>query len=255
AGFYRRVSYRPGSDPYLYEFVTVAVRLPSPTHRFAEQAPVRGVAGGGAAATASDFVAPVPWLVMFDSIPALRPAADYAEQRIAPPTGDPDRRYRWERWLLNTYTPPATLRFVASSSLGPLLPPGSVFIPAVNDYLPTQIQDPNNPQAPWDIAGFVPTAPDTLPVYEVVDRVYNANSGTYDIIVRNNGYYPWVRTPPGGINNGQIGLPFASLWPVWIIPPAYETRGTNPGVPQPLYPDESQILSVNRRYVRLRELP
>jgi len=225
--FYRRVFYDDSTtltvnegDPTLYEFVAVAVRRPSARSRFPLQDPAIFLFSG------DDVPAPVPWLVAFATLPAL-PAFTTDTT-----TG--------QRLLPAGFTPPATLQFLASAVVGALLPVGSVIIPAEDDVcpagLPGQNSPPTNPPVQW--AGFVPSAPGVLPIYYVVDRVTKAD-GTFVIIVKYNGYYPWT------YNNN------ARNWPVWVIPPAYE-EGTSSN---PVLPNRSPILAVARRYVRLREIP
>jgi hypothetical protein len=106
-----------------------------------------------------------------------------------------------------------------------------MFVPAVNDHLPS-----NNPLLRR--AGFVPHAPDALPIYEVVERPDDTT-----VIVKNNGFYPWVA---GGLN--------AQAWPVWVIPPAFREREPPNMGGQPVYERRSPILAVARRYIRLREI-
>ena len=225
--FYRRVSYAQDSDPNLYEVIVVATRLASDAHRFPRFDPSLSVAptgdgGGGPIGEAvgygaGDTLAPVPWLVVFKNLPAL-PDCDL----MAP--GRP---------IMPGAAEAPTLQFLAYADTGPLLPAGSIFIPAVNDHMPTQLAG-----SQW--AGFVPHAPDVLPIYEVIDRIANAD-GTFNIIVKNNGFYPWIATGATNLN-----------WPVWVIPPAFKELD---GGGNPIYEDSSPIVAVARRIIRFRELP
>ena len=70
------------------------------------------------------------------------------------------------------------------------MPPGSILIPAVNDDWPSAIQD-SMTAGPDRYAGFVPHAPNALPIYEV-ESVELRGNGNYDVIVKNNGFYPWT---------------------------------------------------------------
>ena len=227
--FYRRASYSDDVDPALYEFVVVVVRRVAERQRFQLQNASSGGADGAAVQLKhmdAACTSPVPFLVTFTGwSPKLQAGVDYDAY-----TTDPDST----RVLTAGFTPPATLTFHAGAAIGALLPKGSIFIPAANDR-----RDPAGgfPQA----TGFVPSAPDALPIYEVIDRVENAG-GTYDIIVKNNGYYPWTASGD------------ARYWPVWVIPPAVEEVTPGPP-PVPVYSDRSPILTVMRRYIHLRELP
>jgi len=246
--FYRRVSYDPGpdltlgnaddaSDPLLYEVIVVVVRRPSVNHRFPRQ-DARSPLNIPRAVSADplgiglDRLAPTPWLVTFDvsvaagvALPLLNEPADYVtilgppDDRVLqppPPTG-----FFIER---PTLTFRCTLPPSGQVGLGALLPVGSIFIPAVNWW---------NGRGP----GFVPHAPDALPIYEVVDRPDDTT-----VIVKNNGFYPWVNV---------LGGQTAAHWPVWVIPPAFRERDSTG---QPVFERRSPILAVARRYIRLREI-
>ncbi len=231
--FYRRVSY--ASDPALYEFIVVATRRPSATHRYPLQAIEDGgmqlkssKASGGYDQNGRDCGAAIPWLVTFQSWqPVLTSGTDY--------TADTDR------FLNPNYVAPPTLTFAAGLTVGQLLPVGSVIIPAVNDLLPTLLG--------YQSAGFVPSAPDALPIYEVIEQVHHENNpgnpddDTYDIIVTNNGFYPWT-------SDGNTWR-----WPVWVIPPAIDELVGPLGSQVPVYSDHSPILAVDRRYIQLTEIP
>ena len=217
--FYRRVSYEPGSDPDLYEFITVVSRLPSGRHRF----PGRNT-NTGLYSQADDSAAPIPWLVTFATLPAPPSGLGFDLTTGFPrPLGGP---------------PPATMTFILSNPLNQPdpLPVGSIFIPARNDLHPTA--------GPALYVGFGPPAPTTLPIYEVVGRPDAAT-----VVTKFNGYYPMQ-----GVAGIYAPIPAANsaLWPVWVIPPAYEELD---GSGNPLFPNRSTIIAVARRYVRLREIP
>ncbi len=222
--FYRRVSYADGSDPFLYEFIVVSVRLPSARHRF----PVQNPAAPGYLANA-DCAVPVPWMVVFASVPLLDPSTDYVESW--------DTNNHPQHYLTSAFRSPGTLRFRAAFSDGQLLPVGSILVPTRNDREPTKFSAIPPPVAR---AGFVPSSLDTLPIYEVVDRIEVSNG--YDIIVKDNGFHPWLLE----------GFTNPINWPVWVIPPAFEELDASG---QPVFPDRSPIVAVARRYVRLREVP
>ena len=161
----------------------------------------------------------MPWLVVFNALPALPPYDPTLNSGRPIQPGAPE---------------PPTLQFLADACTGPLLPAGSIFIPAVNDRSPNAIVGVPGDQ----VAGFVPHAPDVLPIYEVIDRIANAD-GTFNIIVKNNGFYPWT-------------LDIEPMhWPVWVIPPAFKELDGN----GPVYEDSSPIVAVARRIIRFRELP
>ena len=270
--FYRRVSYRrdPGrdgqfftpddvlqSDPLRYEFIVVVTRRPTPRHRFAVQrfdrnnirdfrepeaaAPGAFVANGP---YGSATVAPVPWLVVLTKIePELKRRQDY--DFYIPPAPGPQLRQRVaERYLTDSFrdTPPARLTFRCKPQVGQLLPPGSILIPARNDWAPNLLNAgagfPGQP--PRADYGFVPGAPDALPIYRVIER-----PDLRTLVVENNGYYPWNRLDRW---NEQVaaGMPF------WVIPPAFVSRDANG---QPIFEQTSPILAVVRQVVTLPELP
>lgn len=243
--FYRRASYTD-NDPLLYEVIVVAVKRPSTRHRFAQQElfnqprpdrfadpePVDLYLGSSRGGNfGSDRVAPIPWLVHFSYLPDL---SDFYNDD---PIGDPDRLN------LSSADEPASLEFRCSLSVGKKLPAGSIFIPALNDPNnsdPAQLGGPGT-------RGFVPHSPDSLPIYEVTDRIRddNANPPEYRIIVKNNGTYPWVDTGAGFDAND---------WPVWIIPPAVKPESGQNNSLQ-VFETRSPIISVARRYIRFPEVP
>ncbi len=228
--FYRRVSYASGSDPGLYEFVIVVTRLPSDGHFYVMQdtstagnpnitAVPRSQTGYGQV----NCAVPLPWLVSFTALP---PSPAYVL--------DSEGR----RMLQNPPTA-GTLRFEASAEVGQLMPPRSIFIPALNDVAPTGLNMPMQ-QPPLQNAGFIPSAPDVLPIYEVTEQVQKPN-GKYDIVVKHNGFYPWLGTVASS----------PAFWPVWVIPPAVSEIDSQG---KPVYSNQSPILGVYRRYIRLHEV-
>jgi hypothetical protein len=227
--FYRRVSYAPGSDPSLYELIVVVTRRPTVNHRFAVPTlgskkkfagPLGRDASSELVAAAYDSSAPVPWWVTFAGLPG-------------PPGGFPETEGFFPDF--GASDPPATLTFRCNDADYGLFPPGTVFIPARNDDAPNAIE---SEQAE---VGFGPPAPQSLPIYKVVDRV-RVNSQPYDeVVVEYNGYYP----------RKYQSTPNPVEWPVWVIPPSFDERAG--GVP--VFDDESPVLTVGRRYVRAREIP
>ncbi len=214
--FYRRVSYDDPntptvneSDPTLYEFIAVAARRPSLRHRFPVQNPADGSFWG------ADTPVPVPWLLTFTGLPT--PAGGGFDPVTAFP------------YMLGQN--PATVIFNCDPSVSGLFPVGSIFIPARNDVHPSTAM-----LTPVDYVSFGPPAPNTLPIYEVVQR---PNDTT--VVVKYNGYYP---------RQGTSIPTIPSYWPVWVIPPAYEEGPST----NPVLPDRSPIVAVARRYIRLREI-
>ncbi|MCH8804753.1 MAG: hypothetical protein IH986_01515 [Planctomycetes bacterium] len=283
--FYRRVSYAEGSDPNLYEIIVIATRRPGRDFRFGvqdesaplgarwgpqppmgggsgsqqgEQAaalaesseretagigpnfdgnggePVAGAAGNGAfggtiaravASTVEESAAPSAWLVLFTVLPPLPDLV----------LGDPNRA------VDPLFEEAATLSFKCTASVGALLPVGSIFIPAVNDdrpgSIPGQVYVSAVPGV--QISGFVPHSPTILPIYKVVER-----PDLTTVIVKNPGVYPWV--------NPNAATPLSQHWPVWVIPPSFKEHDSNG---RPIFENRSSVLSVTRRYIRLREIP
>ena len=213
--FYRRASYGSGSDPLLYEVIVVVARRPSVHHRFPTQdlttplgaprainTPLSPTIGPGR-------LAPEPWLVTFTSLPPFPPLN----------TSLPGQRI-----LQNQSVDAPRLTFGCTLEVGRLLPVGSIFIPAANDRLSS------------GSTGFVPHSPNSLPIYEVIERP-DLNT----VVVENNGLYPWVSTGSTAFN-----------WPVWVIPPSYSSYDASN---QPDLEGRSPIISVARRLIRLREIP
>ncbi|MBU0637944.1 MAG: prepilin-type N-terminal cleavage/methylation domain-containing protein [Planctomycetes bacterium] len=238
--FYRRAdasSHKGSGDSTLYEVLVVAVRRPTTQHLFELPSAIAlatgfdpdetALAGGSdvlakrAYAAGPAAVAPVPWLVTFKELPV-------------PPFFRTDVL---ERTLTGPDLPTVTFKCRASrerttnmfEAFSDLLPVGALIIPAVNDVAPNL--------GAWggQMAGFVPNAPDTLPIYEVIDR-----PDLTTVVVKSNGFYPWV-------NDGN-----PLRWPVWVIPPTFKERDT---AGNPRFEDRSPILAVTRRYIRFPEIP
>ena len=224
--FYRRVSYAEGSDPNLYEVIAVATRRPA-GYFFPWK---------NSTNVLRKAVAPVPWLVAFQGVdPALQRDVDYVE--IERPTP-----YRPDRVLKVEFPEPATLTFTCDDATGYLFPPGSIFLPAVNDEL-LSVHALLTPRTQH--GGFVPHSPEALPIYEVSGRERNATGG-WSIIVKSNGFYPWVEGDPA------VDL---SHWPVWVIPPAFKEKQTIGGRQFPVCDAKSPVLAVARRIIRFTEVP
>jgi prepilin-type N-terminal cleavage/methylation domain-containing protein len=264
--FYRRISYKAekgpdgnwytsddvAEDPLTYEIIIVVTRRTSVNHRFPRQqltaspnlavfetpqALVPTNPPSDDALIGTDRLAPTPWLVTFDSSqadnwvsPQLELGTDYAAL-FPDPVAHP---FYMERILNSSFSHPLTLTFRCTAEVGRLLPRGSIFIPAVNDqrYMPQPGLRP--------VAGFVPSAPESLPIYEVAEVVEGPADQPWEIKVKSNGYYPWLTDPTQ-----------PQAWPVWVIPPAFVERDADG---QPIYERSSPILNVVRRTVTLHEM-
>jgi hypothetical protein len=121
------------------------------------------------------------------------------------------------------------LWFNCIEDINDMLPVGSIIIPARNDEAPDALGGTT--------VGFGPPAPAALPIYRVIERPSRRR-----VVVEYNGFYPMT-------SNGQT--PIGGDWPVWIIPPAFAEVDYN----GPVYEQESTIVTVARRYVRLHEVP
>lgn len=264
-----RLDNRP-SDPRTYEIIVIAMRKPSDAHRFALYNFVSGndiapqyISPGQTRLFES--LTPVPVLAEFLAIPNV------ASFETGLPTSVPGN-LSTVRYVLNspandrpvhiTSVVPTTMTFSATVRVGDILPPGSVFIPAVNDdasslletYALSGVAPPDaSGRAVNRIAGFVPHAPDALPIFEVLERraVTNAGGATigYEIIVKNDGFYPWIAANLAGVGAGS--------WPVWIIPQPFTETRRDPAFGNatlPVYENRSHILSVSRRIVTLPEV-
>jgi len=234
--FYRRVEYGPGSDPTLYEFIVIAVRLPSERHRFPVQDPASAGAGGFSTPTKSaylnvDTLAPIPWLVTFD-----------AQDSNSLPR--PDNGFDLNGLPQFYGSPPATLSFRCTPEYSPLFPVGSVFIPARNDGVAAA--ECRSGSELTQLTHFGPLLGKSWPIYEVISRPDERT-----VVVKYNGYYP-VR---GALENPtQWYRPNASEWPVWVIPPACEDVVGYGSAARPVFSNKSPILAVARRYIRLPNL-
>lgn len=291
--FYRRASYDrvlPGADnlyvstddiiepgdPLLYEIIIVVTRRPSATDRFPRQRfdgsgvtaqlsefdQPRAVVPGGPGATAgagADRALPMPWLVLFDTsrTAANDSALPVIAASAAPTPGDYDEMSA-SRSLWPGFAPAPEMTFRCKPELGKLLAPGSIIIPAANDDFPAAIAGPLPATAGVGAAGslgpanrananlgrragFVPHQPSALPIYTVKERPDDTT-----IIVDANGLYPWVSQ---GAANGRD----ASLFPCWVIPPAFAERTTGTQR-EPVYYNHTSIVAVTRHLVRLPEV-
>lgn len=226
------------NDPLLYEFITIACRRPSQNHRFARQ----DAGSGGGIATferpdalppnatlAAEVLCPEPWLVSFTGWDPDVPvgSASGTGYFFDPATND--------RLLAQGHRPTPVIRLTCDAKVGRLLPVGSVIIPAANDvhvygFSPGPMLYERN-------VGFVPHAPDALPIYEVIERPDDTT-----VVVKGNGFYPWVSPL----------LADKRLWLCWVIPPAHTQRDKNG---DPVFEKRSPILSVARSIVRVPEIP
>ncbi|MBW7904591.1 MAG: type II secretion system GspH family protein [Phycisphaerae bacterium] len=263
--FYRRASNdrlanAPGQptrlsrgDPLLYEFIVVVLRRTSASHRFPVQmfsaTPALNdfaepAARLPAAGVASDTLVPEPWLV---SIPtgALTPSRvafpppQNANGYFIDPRGLPPGPFadHGDRFLTAGFSHPARLRLTVSEPIGRLLPVNSYLIPAVNDSdLDGQTGYPQIRNV-----GFIPSDPDALPIYKVVERPDDTT-----VVLEGNGVYPW--TLPNSLNAGQ-------QWLFWVIPPAFTERYVGgPLNGQPIYERRSPIVTIARRTFRVPEV-
>lgn len=256
--FYRRVSYAKDSDPLLYEIVVVVTRRPSVNHRYIAMdtqnaqldAPVIApqAIAGGAAGGVEPRLFPQPWLVVFDPQRPLPVAPREVYARVSAGgqystnLGDavlPSRALR------SDFVPPEQLRFYCTPEISRLLPKGSMFFPAVNDEVENGRGGPSSLQQgggnPAEIGGFTPRAGRELPFYEVIDRPDDRT-----VVVKFNGFYPWVPRGSGPPDNANPDNGESWRWPVWVIPPLQNADGT--------LERKSPIVSVLRRTVRVPEL-
>jgi hypothetical protein len=244
--------------PLTYEIIYVIAQRPTTNHRFPRQdlraSGLTPFSNPTAVTTASgytngdlrgiDRLAPTPWLVIFTSpLPTLTPPADFVHVPPAPyvvgtPPGLGGPLFT-DRYLAPKFNPTSTLTFTCTRQVGDLLPPGSVFIPALNDqcYNPT-----GGLWGAFQKVGFVPSAPEALPIYEIAERINDPSKPNITtLIVKNPGYYPWVNTASYPEN----------YWPVWVIPPAFTQRDK---AGQPVYENKSPIIKIIRRTVTIPEI-
>lgn len=281
-GFYRRVGYGVGSDPRLYEMIVFAVRRPSDAHRF----PGQTVGGGLFIVTGSsgEKAGDSAWtggidadtgaageVIARDSVGATGSggatigtgddgaeaekggthtdsgtmgggttlAGSYSNVDVVVPvpwlvtfTALPQPSGGFDSNGYHQNNSP-TLTFRIDASITGLFPVGTYFIPARNDDDPGLLSGGTQIDA---AVGFGPPAPTALPLYKVVGRPDDTT-----VLVENNGFFP---------RKGRW-TPHPVEWPVWVIPPAFAEKSGN----VPIFDGKSPILSVGRRYVRLREVP
>jgi prepilin-type N-terminal cleavage/methylation domain-containing protein len=252
--FYRRVAYdkmvpsatgtpatvREANDPLVYEFVVVVCRRPTLNHRFARQ---NAVVGGGLfspfrepqalapAVAGAESLFPEPWLVAFTGVPT--PTEGAGGYRYAPSPTLP-----LDRVLYHDHVMQATLHFTCTPEVGALLPVGSVIIPAVNDFDARGVVSTGGGELAYvRHVGFVPHVPDTLPIYEVVERPDRTT-----VVVKGNGVYPWVNPATGGVPELLLS---------WVVPPAFVERSGG----QPVFDRRASVVSVVRRVIRVPEVP
>lgn len=243
--FYRRVSYDHNSDDLLYEVICVAAKRTTPDHRFPQQAYFKedrnkvfsepfavpmtsnGRGSRSPGQPGVDRLAPVPWLVHFSSFGVLPKFDDQNPAVPGRPLTEPDT---------------SDLKFTCSLEVGTLLPAGSMFIPARNNYFTGGGYAIRGLTPPFggDV-GFFPHSPESLPIYEVVKRELNASADEYIITIKNNGLYPYT----GDQNN-----PVPSQWPVWVIPPSVKVTASGSHT----FESDSPIVAIARRFVRIREI-
>jgi len=269
AAFYRRVSYPKWTagtdglfasddsdqseapidgtgDPLLYEFIMVVTLRPTEQHRYPMQDLTGGISAfvrpralaenAGTDISGSDRLAPTPWLVVFQNLHEYRGVGTGGDDVVR------GNQQTGER-VVNPGAPQAAqrevrLRFNCRPELGALLPVGSKLIPARNDYRSTALVGNGIPAGRQGRVGFVPSSPDTLPIFTVIER-----PDLRTIVVESDGFFPWQAR--GTHNNPDVEFPF------WIIPPPFVERGSDG---QPVYDDRSPIVQVLRRTVRLTEV-
>lgn len=246
------------TDPELYELIVVITARPSEQHRYARQfvgggmnsfsAPSAVAPGASNAVEGRARLLPTPWLVVFESLPIPRNSGSLLAYNY--------RTNLSSRYLGNDavgLTDRGPLEFRCSPEVGRLLPVGSVIIPAANDHYPhhtTVIGNPANPLAGQLInypvprrVGFVPHAPDTLPIYRVIDR-----PDPQTVVVENNGFAPWIAPE---IESASPVANTNHLFPMWVIPPPYVELDSSG---QPVFEGDNHILAVERRIVRLKTI-
>lgn len=238
-------------DPLQYELIIIITERPTVRHRFPHQdlsavnvnafrRPLAVQPGDPPFSgsppyenVGADRALPMPWLVVFKEVPSLVPP-QWGPAQLPPVLPV-------ERYIHPSVSNRPTLTFICEPELGRVLPRGSLLIPARNDYRPVAFLGVPSPA--W--VGFLPSAPDELPIYRVVDRPDETT-----VVVENNGFYPWIRlAPPFAGGPGRV-VDLGGECPFWIIPPVFEERA---GDGQPLYEDRSPIVKVIRKVVRLPE--
>jgi len=190
-------------------------------------------------------LAPSPWLVTFTRLAGDPRDPGSPLPYIVAMDTDGDGTVD-DRSLSPAFVQPATMSFQCDASVGRLLPAGSIFIPARNDYFTApSVYNGQNGIARIVGVQFLPHTPDAMPIYEVLDNIPGSGNADTTLIVRNNGFYPLMVSP-------EPGPPNPELWPLWVIPPAYKERDSRG---EPVFENRSPILAVSRKYVRFREIP
>jgi len=250
--FYRRAAYdklnsggtaiATATSPNVYELIAVAVARPSESHRFPLPATVghwRNYQPQQPRFDRNTSLVPVPFLVAFTDFDWLRPGSDFGtDVDHLNDTADPRRP------LDPTFRRP-TLRFTCRVEVAQMLAKGSILIPATNDDalsgLPGSVVQRRR-------SGFVPHAPDTLPIYTVSEVIAGSRDDDWTVVVEGNGFYPWVSD---SIAEDQR----ARYWVAWVIPPSFtEFSGTGNNA-TPVFERRSPIISVARRVIALPEVP
>lgn len=273
--FYRRISYKanagqdakwynPNDTPYntrsaddvaesplLYEIIYIITQRPTVNHRFPNQdvsgtsidtflkpTALNPTGPNVSVNVGADRLAPTPWLGIFTEIPTPPPFDHLLGGTFSfPPNAN---IIATDRYLNPNFNPGTTLTFKCTRQMGYLLPPGSIFIPALNDQGHNQAPG-SPPYLFYQRVGFVPSAPETLPIYEVLERIEDPRKpNETTLIVKNPGFYPWLNAGLSPIH-----------WPVWIIPPAFERRDLEG---QPVYEAKSPIVKIIRRTITLPEV-
>lgn len=283
--FYRRVSYEPGSDPALYEFIVVALRVPGAGYRFPMQAPNDGgvsVAADGNPGTSAGNGENGEMTVT--GMGSLGPSGGYGSASAGAssggrPGGD-GNAVGGASLDEETAGPVPWLVTFDRNAVKPLPVPPQGFDTATGYPIGAdgKIITVGSPNAPASLtfqctaqrsglfpvgAIFIPARNDYRPFRVSMPQVrvgfgpaapsalpiYEVTERPDDttVIVKFNGYYPMQGTPA----MTPLGTPPAGQWPVWVIPPAFAEYEND----QPVAPDQCQIVAVARRYMRLREVP
>ena len=250
----------------LYEIIIVVTRRPTINHRYAMQDvdPSRVAQPFSApqalpqdlpdnrALVGTDRVAPTPWLVSFV------PSDGNWVSPLPQPTGASPPGYHvvqganpnyQDRVIDSHFGLSPRVTFRCQPEVGKLLAAGAVVIPALNDqrFVP-QVSSIPGFTPPAQYVGFVPSCPESLPIYTVIEsRPPNAGSSETDweVVCEGNSFYPWVNPALGLADPGQF-------FPVWVIPPAFDQRDSVTG--QPIFDREASVMAVLRRTIRLPEI-
>lgn len=282
--FYRRVSYAAGSDPALYEFIVVVLRVPGAGYRFPVQEPndgglsdsdgpgtsvgngengemtVTGIGSlgpnggyGSASAGASSGGRPGGDGNAVGGASDIETAAPIPwlvcfQSLPTPPGGS--TAFNVDGYPLDAFNNVVTVgspNAPATLTFRCLARRSGLF-PVGSIFIPARNDDTPDMIVPQTIPpeGRVGFGPPAPTALPIYEVTERPDD--YTVIVKFNGYYPMMGTPGSGANPHT---PPGNEWPVWVIPPAFNEYEGN----QPVAPDQCQIVAVARRYMRLREVP